>query len=138
MSESVVQLLQSSKSEGTWAQYTSSINKWIQFCEIKKWCAEDKSINHYLEFLAYLYDSGFSYNTINTARSALSSVFGSIENVQIGEHKLIVDLMKGISRMRPVRPRYDVTWDPDLVLNYLKSIKIATCSLKELTLKVVY
>lgn len=96
-----------------------------------------KNISNYLEFLSSLYNEGSSYSTVNTARSALSTIFGNIDGVPLGEHKLIVDLMKGISRLRPVKPRYNVTWNPDVVLKYLRGIVTETCSLKDLTLKLV-
>lgn len=137
MSDNVIKLLQASKSKGTWMQYKSSIEKWTLFCKSKLWCPDEKNINHYLEFLSSLYEKGFSYNTVNTARSAFSAVFGKVEGVQIGEHKLVIDLMKGISRLRPAKPRYSFTWDPDLILRYIKSIVTQDCSLKELTFKLV-
>lgn len=89
------------------------------------------NISHYLIFLSKLYYDGLSYFVLNSTRSALSSVFGKIDNCAIGEHKLIVDFMKGVSRLRPPRPRYDFTWNPDLVLKFLKgwtefSLKIVT------------
>jgi len=75
--------------------------------------------------------------TINTARSALSSVFGNIDGVPIGEHKLIVTFMKGVSKLRPACPRYDVTWNPDTVLSMLRTWPTQNCDLQKLTFKVV-
>lgn len=77
------------------------------------------------------------YSAINTARSALSSLIGKIDGCPIGEHKLIVDFMKGVGRLRPVRARYSVTWNPDKVLNYLRTIKLDECSLKQIALKLI-
>lgn len=137
LSENTINLLKSSKSDGTWSQYKSSLDKWTSFCTKMHWNPEEKNIIHYVEFLSNLYTIGLSYNTINTARSAFSSVFGKVDNVPIGENKLIVDLMKGISRLRPVTPRYNITWDPDKVLLFLKSILIESCSLKDLSFKLI-
>lgn len=110
--------MEASKSKGTWSQYNSSLEKWKTFCKDNNWSPEEKIVEHYLEFLTSLYDKGLSYNTINTARSALSSSYGKIDGVAIGEHRLIVDLLKGISRLRPIQPRYNITWDPDKVLSF--------------------
>lgn len=137
LSNTSLELLQASKSAATWAQYKSSLDSWIQFCKIKHWCPEEKDLCHYVEFLSSLYERGLSYSTINTARSAFSAVFGKICGVPIGENKIIVDLMKGISRLRPVKPRYSITWNPDKVLIYLQSIQTNSCNLKELTFKTV-
>lgn len=83
-----------------------------------------------------MYEKGSSYMTINSARSALSTVFSDSERLSIGEHKLIVRFMKGVSRLRPPAPRYSVTWDASKVLNYLHSLS-STLSFKETTLKLV-
>lgn len=129
--------MEASKSKGTWSQYNSSLEKWKTFCKDNNWSPEEKIVEHYLEFLTSLYDKGLSYNTINTARSALSSSYGKIDGVAIGEHRLIVDLLKGISRLRPIQPRYNITWDPDKVLSFLKNIPTETCSLKDLSFKLL-
>jgi len=135
--KNVITILKASKSNGTWTQYKSSLKRWITFCESKKWCPREKNLVHYLEFLSNLFELGLSYSAINTARSTLSTVFGKIEGVSLGEHRLIVDLMKGISRLRPVVPRYTFTWNPDLVLRFLKSLGTDQGSLKDLSLKLV-
>jgi len=137
VSEAVKKLLQASKSEGTWSQYRFSLSKWTQYCVENNWCPDEINISHYLEFLHSLYKKGLSYSTINTARSTLSTVYGKIDNVPIGEHTHIIDFMKGVSRLRPVQACYTVTWDCNVVLNYLKSIDNTSCSLKELSLKLV-
>jgi len=94
-------------------------------------------IRHCLCFLTDLYNCNLSYSTLNTARSALSSMLEKIDGISIGEHKLVVDFMKGVSRLRPAVPRYTVTWNPDKVLNLLKSWQANLCDVKQLTLKLV-
>lgn len=50
---------------------------------------------------------------------------------------LVVRFMKGIFRLRPPKPRYDVTWSADKVLDYLRKVDNENSDLKMLTLKTV-
>jgi len=133
--ENVVKILKSSCAEGTWKQYESSLKKWGKFCVKNQWNVYESNLSHYLSFLASLFEAGLSYNSINTARSALSSVFPPIDHVKIGEHRLVAQFMRGIARLRPIQSKYSVTWDPSLVLNLLESWDNSRISLKQLTLK---
>ena len=47
-------------------------------------------------FLVWAFDEGFEYRTINTYRSALSGVLPPIEGFSVGQHPLVVRLLKGI------------------------------------------
>lgn len=133
--ENVLDILRASKAEGTWKQYESALGKWSYFCSQKGFSIWDVNISNYLLFLTELYAKGLSYSVLNSTRSALSSVFGSVDGSPIGEHKLIVDFMRGVSRLRPARPRYDCTWNPDIVLSYLKTCNAV--NLRNVTLKLV-
>lgn len=138
LSENVHKLLSSSCSEGTWKQYSVALRKWEIY-------AGQKSINFYkptianiLEFLGYLYEAKLSYTSINTCRSALSLILDQIEGYAIGEHPLVVRLMKGIGKCNPPKARYTFTWDVDKLLGYLLSIADnEQLCLSELSKKVV-
>lgn len=80
------------------------------------------TIESVVNFLGFLFENGASYSTLNIARSALSTKYGNINGVRIGEHHLVSRLMKGAGRLRPPKPKYKMTWDPQLVLTYLKSL----------------
>lgn len=101
--------MSASKSRGTWQQYQSAFKKWSDFCDEKNWSVWDSNLNHYLVFLTDLFEKGHSYSSVNTCRSALSSILSDIDGVSIGQHKLIVSFMKGVSRLRPAAPRYSIT-----------------------------
>ena len=118
-------------------QYESSLNKWIKFCELNNFNVWEIKISNYLLFLTYLYENNLGYSSINTARSALSSVFGRVDGITIGEHPHIVKFMKGVSKLRPPAAKYQATWDPNKVLDYLETLSTETISLKLLTLKLV-
>lgn len=97
----------------------------------------EPNVTNCLIFLTSLYNKGLSYSAINTCRSTLSSMLGEINGVAIGQHKLVVNFMKGVSRLRPAAPRYSITWNPDAVLIYMRTLETNSCSLKELSLKLV-
>lgn len=39
---------------------------------------------------------------------------------EIGEDARLKRFFKGIFRLRPPRPKYDITWDPEIVLSHLR------------------
>lgn len=83
-------------------------------------------------------ESGLSYSAINSARSALSAVGLVQDGFSVGSHPLVIRLMKGAYNIKPPQSRYSETWDPSLVLAYLKTLTPdEELSLKVLTLKLV-
>jgi len=135
---SVIFLLRSACSNGTWSQYSTHIKRWSEFCEKKVINIWSPSINDVLTFLAEEFESGRSYSSVNTMRSALSTLLLPIEGFKIGEHPLVVRLLKGVSKLRPPMPRYKSTWDVSLVLRLFESWSDnTTMSLKLLSLKLV-
>ena len=78
-----------------------------------------------------------SYNTINTARSALASiVFLEDKRYTISTHPWISRYFKGVFNLRPPAPRYTFIWDVGKVLEYLRKLTPAhKISLRQLTLK---
>lgn len=79
-------------------------------------------------------DKGASYGSINSLRSAISLILGS----GLGENLDVKRFCKGVSKTRPPRPKYDSTWNPKIVLDFIsKWFPNNEISLKNLTLKVV-
>lgn len=91
-----------------------------------------------VEFLTGLHKKGLGYSAINTAKSAISSFVYIVSNVQVGNHILIKQYMKGIFHLRPALPKYNYTWS---VSNVLKSLAclypLEELSLKQLSMKLV-
>ena len=75
-----------------------------------------------LNFLASQFDAGLEYRTLNIYRSALSATHPQIEGFKVGEHPLVVQLLKGIFNSRPPAPRYTSTWDVSKVTSYLEGL----------------
>lgn len=89
-----------------------------------------------LDFLTELFDAGLSYDTINIARSTLSSLGIMLDGFVIGQHPMVKRFCNGVYNLRPSRARYKETWDVNLVLTYLKSLPdVRSLTLKTLTLK---
>lgn len=51
----------------------------------------------------------------------LSSTLEPIEGQKIGEHPLVVKLLKGCFNLNPPTPKYSCTWDVNLVLDLFRS-----------------
>ena len=75
-----------------------------------------------VNFLSHQQTLGKCYTTINSYRSALSSVLPYIDSVPVGKHHLVIRLMRGIFNENPPRPRYTNTWQVSQVLDYLCSL----------------
>lgn len=90
-----------------------------------------------MEFLTALFHQGIGYSALNTARSALST-YVLCDGISAGKHPLVIRLLKGIFKLRPALPRNAVTWDPELVLVYLRKLSpVKQLTLRLLTMKTV-
>ena len=80
-----------------------------------------------------LYKEGFSYSTLNTARSALSTV---VSIPEFSSHPTVSRFMKGIFELRRPTPKYNAIWDVSMVLRYLSKLyPNESLTLKDLTHK---
>ena len=87
-------------------------------------------------FLLSLFSENFSYSTLNIVRSALS--FFLCDRLDIGSNDFISRLFKYFYKTRPSFPRYFVSWDINILLNFLMSWHPSSAlSLEKLTLKTV-
>lgn len=62
-----------------------------------------------------VYNEGAQYGTLNSYRSALALILGD----KISDNQYIKRFFKGVYRSRPLRPKYNETWDTSVVLNFL-------------------
>ena len=129
-------LILSSWRAGTNKRYSSVWQKFCGWCCSKQINPVQSSLVQVAEFLTQEFDTGKCYRAINSYRSALSSVLPPTDGKPVGQHPLIVRLLKGIFHEKPPLPRYTVTWNVDTVLTYLQTLHpVAGLSLKLLTLK---
>ncbi|XP_038059669.1 uncharacterized protein LOC119730724 isoform X1 [Patiria miniata] len=118
------------------AQYNSAWRRWASWCLQRKLDPVHTPVADFLEFLQQLFDEGLSYRTINGYRSAISSAHCLIDNLPMGQHRLVKRFFKGIFGLRPPRPKYNSTWDVGKVLRFIKSLPDnRRLSLRQLTLK---
>lgn len=138
LSKDTQAILLSSWRESTKKQYRTYIEKWMSFCYKRKINIFEANVDSVLTYLTELYNAGLGYSCINTARSALSS-FLQLENcVSVGSHPLVRRFMKGVFNLRPSLPRYNVTWDVNIVLKFLKNLTpISSLSLLKLSQKLL-
>lgn len=104
-----------SLSDSSIKQYDTSLKKWFHFAHQSSIDPYEASITNIIMFLTHLFESGAQYSTLNSCRSALSLIFGK----NVGSDDRIQRFLKGVFKLRPPLPRYDVTWDTSLVLNTL-------------------
>ena len=134
MSEESIDIAISSVSVATLRQYDCPLRKWYEFCTQKEenpYCARIKNIQ---DFLTGEFKKGASYRTINSYRSALALILGP----EIAQDPGIKRICKGAAKIRPPHPKYNETWDPRIVLEFLSSLgPNSEISLEQLSYKLV-
>jgi hypothetical protein len=132
----VVKLLLESNRKTTATTYQSAWNGWIDGNNKRGSDTLLLSLNSILQYLTDLFNSGVSYSTVNIHRSMLSSTLEAIDGHEIGEHPLVVQLLKGCFNIKPPQPRYNHIWDPEVILKHFKSLgENQNLSLKTLSKK---
>ncbi|XP_026827649.1 uncharacterized protein LOC113562416 [Ooceraea biroi] len=122
----------SSLSDSFIKQYDVCFKRWWNFCFNNDIQALQFSVPNVLSFLSNEFNNGTSYGTINSFRSAIALLYGP----ELGTNQQIKRFIKGIARLRPSMPKYDFTWDPSIVLNFLASWgSNEILSLEQLSLK---
>ena len=114
----VLDLVVSSLSDSTLKQYKSSLKYWLSFCSDKNLDPFNPEISQVLLFLYSSFNSGAAYGTLNTLRSAISL----ISKNKVGDDPLVTRCLKGCFRRNPSKPKYLVTWDVNIVLDYIESL----------------
>nr|CAH7719004.1 unnamed protein product [Callosobruchus chinensis] len=133
---SAIPTIVDSISNGTLKQYATCFKKYWDFCKQKQH-ADPLTYNLaiYLEFLSHTFEKNISYAVINSYRSALNLIFSPTEQ----DLKCINRFLKGVANIRPPKPKYSFTWNPDSVLLFLKTwYPLNSLSLEQLTYKLVF
>ena len=109
-----------SRREDTLSIYSSTWNKWVSWCVEQNVDQVRCNVKWILEFLAFLFESGYEYRTVCTHRSAISALHNNIEGRPVEEHPQVSSLITGVFNKRLSQPKYNFIWDVQLVLDYLK------------------
>lgn len=107
----------SSLAPNTIKRYDCYFKKWYNFCKVHNIDYLSASVPNILYFLTTLYNSNSQYGSLNSCKSALSNILGPA----IMNDDRIEKFMKGVFRTRPPQPKYQLTWDTNIVLNYLST-----------------
>ena len=136
VSKEVLEVLMASWRLGTKKQHSAYLNKWLEFCSKRTIDYCPPRVSEAVEFLMTLHSQGLSYSSINTARSALSSILKLDNCDDFGTHPLVTRFMKGIYELIKPKPKYNQICDVSQVLDYHKTLyPLEKLSLKELTQK---
>lgn len=120
--------------DNTLNQYNSNLRCWWGFCQENNCDPLRSNFKVLLSFLTKRYNEGASYSTLNSTRSALALLLGS----EITSSDCVSRFLKGVFRLRPPRPKYEITWDPNLVTVYLSNFfPYESVSLRDLSLKTI-
>ena len=88
-----------------------------------------------MDFLTELLDQGFSYQAVNSAKSAILSICQ--EKFTHDNARLLKQFMKGVFEKRPFFPLYTSTWDVNKVFKVIETWDNASCPLEFLSYKTV-
>ena len=102
--------------------YNSLFHKWECWCAQRSRDPISGPILDISNFLAELYSNGYAYNSLNSYRSAISSVHEHIDGKPIGQHPQLVHILKGAYNLCLPTPRYFTTWKVSTVMAWLDSI----------------
>ena len=111
-------LLLASWRQKTSKSYDSLFNKWLGWCSERDSNPISGDISEVVNFLAHLFEKGYQYRSLNSYRSAISSVHEKVDGYEVGQHPLVTRLIKGAFHERPPQPRYSETWDVSKVTAY--------------------
>ena len=124
---------------GTLKGYRGSFAKFSRYCADKGQNPKNCPPIFIASYLKYLHESGSQFSTINHARSAISKFHDGFSGTQAGCLKLVSMAVKAVFKLNPPLPRFTSTFDPSLVLNYLKNLPSnSELDLKRLSQKALF
>ncbi|XP_051174806.1 uncharacterized protein LOC127290347 [Leptopilina boulardi] len=131
-SQEAAEMMLNSLSPKTIQQYSKPIKLWWEFCQRNNLDIFCDSTPAALQFFTETARTTRSYSTLNVYRSAVSLLMDN----KIGKDPSITRFFKGVHTTKPSQSRYDATWDPQLVLQYLSTLyPNDTLTLEKLTMK---
>ena len=108
----------SSITESTLKQYDVGLKLWWKFCKEERIDVFEVTVISLLRFLTYHFERGSAYSTLNSYRSAVAQIAPN----NIAEDFRLKRFFREAYSLRPSLAKYKTTWDPGLVLDYVKSL----------------
>ena len=122
ISEEVTDFLFKAWDEKTLVAYGRHIKVWNEFCLREQVDPFSPPLSKLMDHLLFLFNegkmdgSGYSYSSLNAARSAISAV-AKINGMPAGQHQMVCFFMRSVAKNRSNLPGGGFTWVPDLLLN---------------------
>ena len=107
---------------GTQSAYGCAWRRWARWCDEREVDSFHAPIQAVVDHLASLFEAKLAYSTINGARSAISALHGPIDGMAVGNHPIVRRLMAGVFNERTPTPRYNDTWDVNVVLTHIRGL----------------
>ena len=124
---------------GTQKGYNSSFSKFDSYCSSRNLNPTNCNPQDIARYLMFLYESGSSYSSVNLARSAISKFHVGFNGIPAGQNQIVCNAVKATFKLRPPLPKYTVTFDVSVVLDYIKKLPTnPQLSLKMLTYKTLF
>ena len=116
----MVELLVAGNRATTIAAYEAAWRNWTSWNVRRGYDTLHNDLGNILDYLTDLFESGVAYRTISLHRSMLFSTLNPVDGVPVGSHRLVTQLLKGCYNLNPPRPKYNSTWDPEVVLEFFR------------------
>ena len=72
-----------------------------------------------INFLAEMYEAGYSYRSLNSYSSAILSAHEKVDSHLVGQHPIVARILKGAFNSRPPKLRYTSAWRVSQVITWL-------------------
>lgn len=121
-------------SENSYKQYDTALRRWWFFCNKRDLNPFVTNIPEVAGFLAEEFNRGLGSGSLNSFRSAIALIQGP----HVGEDPRIKRMFKGIYNLKPSLPKYDLVWDPQIILDHFSEKQDNEfLSLKDLSKKLI-
>ncbi|KAL7304628.1 hypothetical protein TKK_0002875 [Trichogramma kaykai] len=127
-------IMLSSIQDSTMRQYEKPLRLWWEYTKRENISPFTDKAECVTKFLTELECVDKSYSTLNIYRSAISLM--SLND--FGKNSSLSRFFKGLAAQKPPQPKYNTTWDPEIVISELaKQYPNENLSLEKLTKKLV-
>ena len=96
ISEIAIHLTSNARRTGSQSNYELAWRKWVSWCHKKQTDPFSYHLIEVLDFLGELFELRFEYGTINTHRSAISTLHEPIEGFSVRKNPEVCNLMRGV------------------------------------------
>nr|CAH7725186.1 unnamed protein product [Callosobruchus chinensis] len=126
--------ISASISDNIFKQYSVYWEKWWNFCRLSNHNLFGYNLIYIIQFLNNVFNASCTYASVNYCKAALSFIL----DIEDDDKNFLRRFMKGLYNQRPSALRYEETWDPHTVLEFLEKLyPLESLSLFQFPLKLV-